>query len=93
MLLGIREGDLDLANLAAGEAQDAWHLELDEGRLLADRQRPEGAFDAPLGPDLLGPAMGAAQSFAWLFDAKRGDAGLDDLADVAVADDAEAMIQ
>lgn len=93
MLLGVGESELDLANLAARKAQHARHFELDERRLLADRQRPEGAFDAALGPDVLGAAMRAAQSLAWLFDAKRGDARLDNLADVAVADDAEAVLQ
>jgi hypothetical protein len=93
MLLGIGETDLDLADLAAGQAQHAWHLELDEGRLLADRQRPESAFDAALGPDILGAAMGTAKAFAGLFNAKRRDARIDKLADVAVADNAEAMIQ
>jgi len=47
---------------------------------------------APLGPNLVGAALGTTQALAGLFDAEGGDARLEVLADVAVADDAEAVI-
>src|ERR1700674_941250 len=93
MFLGIGKGDLDLANLAAGEAQDARHPEGDEGGLVADGQRPKVALDAALGPNLVGAAMRAAKALSRLFDAEGGHARLEVLADVAVADDPEAVIQ
>lgn len=46
-------------------------------RLGADRQGAEGMFDAALDPDILGPAMGALQLVARLFDANRCYAGLE----------------
>ena len=61
--------------------------------MLADGQGPEVAFDAALGPNLLGAAMGATEAFARLFDAEGGDAGLEVLANVVVANDAKAVIQ
>ena len=93
MFFGIGKGDLDLADLAAVEAEDAWHFEVDERGLPADGQGPEVSFDAALGPNLLGAAMGTAEPFTRLLDVEGGDARLEDLADVAVADDAEAVIQ
>jgi hypothetical protein len=92
-LLGLGEGDLDLADRATGEAKDAGHLELDEGRLAADGQRAEGAFDAALVPDVGRAALGAAEPFAGLFDAEGHLALLERLADFVVAADAEGMVQ
>ena len=60
VFLGIGKGDLDLAILATSAAPDAWHLEVNVGRLFADGEGLEGAFDAALGPDVLGAAVGAA---------------------------------
>jgi hypothetical protein len=67
--------------------------EVDESRLLADGQRPEVAFDGALGPYILGAAMVAAEAFTRLLNAESRDARLEDLADLAEADDTEALIQ
>jgi hypothetical protein len=61
--------------------------------LLADGQRPEVAFDGAQGPNILGAAMGAAEAFTRLLNAESRDAGLEDLADLAAADDTEAVMQ
>ena len=58
-----------------------------------DGQGPNVAFDTALGPNILGTAQGTTQTFAWLFDAEDGDARFEDLPDIAVADDAKAVIQ
>ena len=93
VLLGVGEVDLHLAGFIAVVAEDARHLEVDEGGSAANRRGVKGAFDAALGPDVGGAAQGAAEAFAWLLDAKGGQAGLEGLADIVVADDAEAVIQ
>jgi hypothetical protein len=54
---------------------------------------PEVAFDAALGPIILGTALGAAEAFTRLLNAESRNTGLEDLADLAVADDTEAVIQ
>ena len=91
--LGIGEAQLDLPDHATGEAEDAGHLELHEGWLGADGNHAKGAFDAPLAPGLAGAALGAAVAFARFLDAKRHLPLLEGLADVVVADNAEAVIQ
>ena len=57
-------------------AEDAWHREVDEGGLLTDGQPLKRSRDAALGPDLIGPAVRAAQTFARLFDVEGRDARL-----------------
>jgi hypothetical protein len=74
-------------------APDQTFCDVDESGLLADGQRPEVAFDAALGPNILGAAMGAAEAFTRLLNAESRDAGLEDLTDLAEADDTEAVIQ
>ena len=93
MFLGVGKVDFYLANVATAKAENAWHLEFQDGRLVADGQRAKGTFLAALGPDLKGTALGAAEPFAWLFDAKSRHASLERLSDKAVADDAKAVIQ
>ena len=94
VLLGVGEGDFDLADLAAVEAANARHLEFDEGGLVADGQRAKGAFDAALGPDRRrsrsassAGVRGAVRCGRWSCPASKV------LADIAVADEAEAVIQ
>ena len=89
----IGEGDLHLAYPATSEAEHAGHLELHKGRFAADGHHPEGAFDAPLVPDLGRPTLGAAVPFTGLLDAEGHLTSLERLADVAVTDQAERVIQ
>jgi hypothetical protein len=67
--------------------------DVDESGLLADGHRPEVAFDAALGPNILAAAMGPAEAFTRLLNAESRDAGLEDLADLGVADDIEVVAQ
>jgi hypothetical protein len=50
VLIGFGEAQLDLAHAAAGEAQDARHLELEQHGLGADRHGAEGALGAAQRP-------------------------------------------
>jgi len=93
VLLGIGKGDLDLAMFATSAAPEAWHFEVDVGRLFADGEGPKGAFDAALGPDVMGTAVGAAEAIAWLLDAKVGRILDEVLANLVVADDTETAIE
>ena len=77
----------------ASATPDAWHFEVDVGGLFADGEGAKGAFVAALGPDLLGAAVGTAEPFARLLDAKVGRVFDEVLADIVVADDTEAAIQ
>ena len=92
VFLGVGEMDFDLAGLAAREAVDAWDLEFQDRRLVADGQAAKRAFDAALAPDVVATALGAAEPFAWLFDAEERRAGLKVLPDIVVADDPEALL-
>src|SRR5229473_482902 len=63
MFLGVREVDFHLADAAAAEAENAWHFEFQDGGLLADGQRAEKTLLGPLGPHLIGTALGTAEPF------------------------------
>jgi len=93
MFLGVREVDFHLADAAAAEAENAWHFEFQDGGLLADGQRAEKTLLGPLGPHLIGTALGTAEPFPRLFDAKSRHAALERLSDKAVADGAKPMVQ
>jgi hypothetical protein len=89
---GFGEGHLDLADVAAGEAQHARHREAQEGGPLADGQGAEGAFLAALGPDVGRAADGTAEALAGLLDGEGHAALLEMATEVAVALQTEGVV-
>jgi len=92
-LLGVGKADLALAHAVADGAPDAGHVEGQEGRFAADGDHAEGAFLVAADPDVVAAALRAAEAFPGLADAERHLPLLESLADIVVADDAEAVIE
>src|SRR5713101_4708441 len=90
---GVGESEFHLPGLEADKAHHPWHLELEQHRFAADRQRAKSAFLTPLGPDVGVPALGATQAFAWLFNANGHPTAREGLTHLTVANNAERMIQ
>jgi hypothetical protein len=90
---GLGEGHLDLADVAAREAQDAWHRKAQERGPVTDGQGTEGAFVAALGPDVGRAAHGTVEAWARLLDGEGDAALLEVTAHVAIALQPEGMVQ
>ena len=93
VLFGVGEADLGLADRAAVQAAQPGHGEAQQHGLAADGRQAEGAVHAAVGPDVGRAALGAAPALAGLFDVEDHLTLAELLANIAVADEAEAVIQ
>src|SRR5688572_9945918 len=93
MLAWIGKAQLHLPHLAAGETQDARHLQSHLYRLGANGHSAEGSFDASLGPNVAVAAVGAAQTLARPLDGKGHLTSLEGLSNIAISHEAEGVIQ
>ncbi len=92
-LARVGEAQLDLADVAAGEAPDPRHLEFDLHGLGADGHGAKRPGNAPLGPHVIGTTGRAAELVAGLTDAEGDPPPLERRTDVAVAAQSEGVVQ
>ena len=92
-LLGVGEAELDLTHVAAGEAEDARHLESMKAGLPPMGTVRKVRSTPPWAQTLSVPQCGAAEAFAGLSMRKVTRPSCEVLADMVVADEAEGVIQ
>ena len=93
MFLGVGKANLGLAYDLAFLAAQTWNLEGDKGWFGSNGEGAKDALRAPGDPDVLGPALGAAEPIPRLVDAKDGGALGKVFADVMVANEAKGTYQ